>query len=177
MAYDSPRQVRRREKLRALVGTDLGALAALGREVGTPRSHLSAILLGTRGIGDTLAAKLERHFEKPAGWFDLEDGASWPFSAELKSKVLALTDEELRDAENVLRAHLRMATIPIPNTVEQSQQRHTSGVSVTPEPGYRSSTERPGTWREVLQEAAPPGTDDDAAQDQRGRRSQHGGGH
>lgn len=71
MAYDSPRQVRRRENLRRLLDEN-GGQAQVAREVDTPKSHFSAILAGRRGVGDELADKLERHFSKPPGWLDSE---------------------------------------------------------------------------------------------------------
>lgn len=36
----------------------------------TPDSHISALRAGKRGIGDALAAKLERAMGKPSGWMD-----------------------------------------------------------------------------------------------------------
>lgn len=48
-----------------------GGAATVARESGTPASHLSAMLTGTRGLGDTLAGKLEKTYDKPTGWFDL----------------------------------------------------------------------------------------------------------
>ncbi|WP_339091152.1 S24 family peptidase [Variovorax paradoxus] len=66
---ESPRRIRRRERLKQLLA-DEGGAAAVARIVDTPRSHLSAITAGSRGLGDALAAKLEMAFNKPAGWFD-----------------------------------------------------------------------------------------------------------
>ncbi len=43
-------------------------------KVGTPKTHVSALLAGKRGIGDALAAKLERKCEKPEGWMDQSGG-------------------------------------------------------------------------------------------------------
>lgn len=107
MSLDSPRQVRRREKLRALLGSDPGAQADLARLIRTPKTHLSAILAGRRGIGDALAAKLEAHYGKGPGWFDADAGA-WPFSEELRAQVALLNGQELQTLERVMRAHLRM---------------------------------------------------------------------
>ena len=42
----------------------------MARLIETPRSHLSALLNGSKGIGDTLAAKIEAVFDKPPGWLD-----------------------------------------------------------------------------------------------------------
>lgn len=89
-SLDSPRQVRRRAKLKSLVGDDAGAQAQLARDVQTPRSHLSAILAGRRGIGDALAAKIERAREKPAGWFDVEEDTPAAFSPEVAQLAQAI---------------------------------------------------------------------------------------
>ena len=66
---ESPRRMRRRERLKLLLSEE-GSAANVARIVDTPRSHLSAISSGARGLGDELAAKLEQAFQKPAGWFD-----------------------------------------------------------------------------------------------------------
>jgi phage repressor protein C with HTH and peptisase S24 domain len=66
---ESPRRIRRRERLKLLISEE-GSAANVARVIDTPRSHLSAISSGTRGLGDELAAKLEKAFSKPAGWFD-----------------------------------------------------------------------------------------------------------
>lgn len=42
----------------------------MARESGTPKSHFSAMVNGSRGMGDGLAAKLEALYAKPSGWFD-----------------------------------------------------------------------------------------------------------
>lgn len=68
---DTPRQARRRRNLELLID-ELGSAVALAMLTGTPKSHLSAIQAKRRGIGDELAAKLERKTGKPAGWMDVE---------------------------------------------------------------------------------------------------------
>ena len=68
-APESPRRIRRRERLKQLLAEE-GGPAEVSRIVDTPRSHFSAITNGSRGLGDALAAKLEQAFGKPAGWFD-----------------------------------------------------------------------------------------------------------
>lgn len=69
MTSGSPRQERRREKLRELVESQ-GGQAQVALDIGTPKSHLSAILAGRRGVGDALAQKIERCYEKSPGWMD-----------------------------------------------------------------------------------------------------------
>lgn len=68
---ESPRRARRRRALELLI-KEVGSAADLARESGTPKSHISAILGGKRGVGDDLADKWERLYEKPEGWFDRE---------------------------------------------------------------------------------------------------------
>lgn len=86
MTNGSPRQVRRRENLRKIV-EDNGGQAQVALEIGTPKSHLSAILAGRRGIGDELAHKIESHFDLPESWMDGDHGGS---VAALTPEVAAL---------------------------------------------------------------------------------------
>ena len=67
---DSPRKIRRKERLIALLAMHGGA-TQVAIESGTPKSHISAMIKGSRGIGDKLAAKLEALYGKEPGWFDL----------------------------------------------------------------------------------------------------------
>jgi plasmid maintenance system antidote protein VapI len=90
MTNGSPRQVRRRENLRALVDAN-GGQAQVAVEIGTPKSHLSAILAGRRGVGDALAQKIERHYELPEGWFDDAGESSSPELAQLAAAIETLT--------------------------------------------------------------------------------------
>lgn len=69
---ESHRRVRRKNKLTALI-LEVGGAAQLARESGTPKTHISAMLAGRRGLGDTLAGKLESLYAKPEGWFDADD--------------------------------------------------------------------------------------------------------
>lgn len=66
---DSPRQTNRRAQLQKLIA-EAGTAADLSRLTGTPKTHISAILAGRRGIGDQLAAKWEKLMDKPSGWID-----------------------------------------------------------------------------------------------------------
>lgn len=67
---ESPRRVRRRARL-VLLLSECGGAAQVARETGTPKTYISAIVNGTRGLGDKLAAKFEHEYNKPEGWFDL----------------------------------------------------------------------------------------------------------
>lgn len=68
-APESPRRRLRRARLELLLA-EFGGAAQVARESGTPKSHFSAMVNGTRGMGDSLAAKLEELYGKPQGWFD-----------------------------------------------------------------------------------------------------------
>ncbi len=70
---ESPRRARRRKNLEQLLA-DLGGAAQVARESGTPKSHFSAMLNRKRGLGDGLAEKLEKLYDKPVGWFDQVPG-------------------------------------------------------------------------------------------------------
>ena len=73
---ESPRRQRRKMQLVSLIA-EYGGASQVARESGTPKSHLSAIVAGRRGVGDELAKKLEGIYAKPEGWFDavnLADG-------------------------------------------------------------------------------------------------------
>ena len=66
---ESPRRARRRIRLGELIA-EVGSATQLANECGTPKSHVSAMLAGTRGLGDVMASKLELLYAKPSGWFD-----------------------------------------------------------------------------------------------------------
>lgn len=66
---ESPRRLRRRTKLDELVSL-VGSASKLALESGIPKSHISAMQAGRRGLGDDLAGKLEQLYNMPAGWFD-----------------------------------------------------------------------------------------------------------
>jgi DNA-binding transcriptional regulator YdaS (Cro superfamily) len=51
---------------------EAGGASALAALIGTPKSHISAMQSGARGMGDALAAKIERKTERPVGWMDEE---------------------------------------------------------------------------------------------------------
>lgn len=66
---ESPRRLRRKAKLIDLLA-EFGGATEVARATGTPKSHLSAMVSGARGLGDELAEKLEKKYGKPTGWFD-----------------------------------------------------------------------------------------------------------
>lgn len=70
--------------------------------VGTPKSHISALLAGNRGVGDDLAAKLEAKMEKPPGWMDsdlVDLAAGLDLEASRKIFDLATALEEIRELD------------------------------------------------------------------------------
>lgn len=95
MAISSSRHLRRQANLQTLIQENGGA-SALALLVGTPKSHISALVAGTRGVGDALAAKLERKCDKPEGWMDAEHGRPiWGSPATGASKTAAEKAREL----------------------------------------------------------------------------------
>lgn len=83
MGSISLRRQRRQEKLREIVDAFEGKSTGLATASGTPKSHISAMLAGRRGVGDDLAAKFERLAGKPLGWMDEPPG------------VIAATEDEV----------------------------------------------------------------------------------
>lgn len=88
MKISSARHLRRRERLDELV-KEAGGASELARLAGTPKSHVSALQSGNRGIGDELAAKFEAVMEKAAGWMD-EIAAVDPKRVQLSEEAVAL---------------------------------------------------------------------------------------
>lgn len=165
MTNGSPRQERRREKLRQLVKEN-GGQALVAAEVGTPKSHISAILAGRRGIGDELAHKIERRFELPPGWFDESDATYWPFSSELQKETLLLKDEELARLETVMRAHLGLSSQKL-TVVGTSSHR------MSTELGTDGHTDPRGVAPDPLKDAADlsvPGRDERSKKNRRPAR-------
>lgn len=69
MEKENPRMERRRHWLSVLIDEN-GGQAEVARAIGSPKSYLSAIQNGGRGLGDKLAARIEEAYGKPAGWLD-----------------------------------------------------------------------------------------------------------
>lgn len=51
---------------------EVGGQTELAAMIGTPKTHISAMASGKRGVGDELAARIERKTGKPAGWMDAQ---------------------------------------------------------------------------------------------------------
>jgi hypothetical protein len=76
---------------------EAGNATALAIRVGTPKSHISAMASGARGMGDALAAKIERKLGKPEGWMDrLAPAGQQDETAEISDSEWALL-QNLRD--------------------------------------------------------------------------------
>jgi hypothetical protein len=69
MKISTARHLRRKAKLDLLVA-EIGSASELAALVDTPKSHISALQAGKRGVGDKLAAKMESATGKAAGWMD-----------------------------------------------------------------------------------------------------------
>ena len=95
----SARHLRRRERLNALV-LEAGGPTALAARVGTPKTHISALQAGNRGVGDKLAAKLEAKMTKPPGWMDA-DSLELPGDTESELSGLTSALREIRSLDQV----------------------------------------------------------------------------
>jgi hypothetical protein len=129
---ESPRHFRRRVNLRLLVGT--GSKADFAALVGTPKSHLSNLLSGARGIGDELAAKIESTNELPAGWLDEPHTASPSDENALNlAKIRALRP----DTYEMLTAQIESALSGI-----QAEEQLKKYLSDVPSPAAAPATRR-----------------------------------
>lgn len=74
-SYTGPRFQRRQHWINILVGEN-GGPKAVGAIVDTPATYITAMCRGSRGVGDEIADRLERRFDKPNGWLDRPMDAS-----------------------------------------------------------------------------------------------------
>ena len=137
----SPRQQRRRARLAAFF-RDVATAAEVAQEIGTPASYLSAILGGSRGLGDAVAAKIEKAYELGEGWFDAEEAP--PLSADLMEKVKSLQPEELKRLEGVMRWHLGIPLASNPSASEANQQAKDYDALVSRQPGHKEFQKKSG---------------------------------
>lgn len=105
------KEVREQSGVRVKDPEDVRGIVTVIAESDSERTYLQAIASGKRGLGDKKAAELEDRYGKPPGWFDMENAAEWPFTTELQRKVLLLQEEELLQAENILRGLVRLPSI------------------------------------------------------------------
>ncbi len=80
MSISSTRHLRRQANLERLI-EEVGGPTQLALLAETPKTHISALRRGSRGIGDGLAAKLEQACDKPPGWMDLEPVLAYPLAS------------------------------------------------------------------------------------------------
>lgn len=66
---ERPYRTARRERLAELVKQE-GGPTNLADLIDTPKTHISAMLAGSRNVGDDLATKIESRLNKPHGWMD-----------------------------------------------------------------------------------------------------------
>jgi len=118
---ESPRRLRRKAKLIELL-TEFGGASQVARESGTPKTHISAMVSGTRGLGDQLAGKLEKRYGKPSGWFD---SATHSFQASASIP---------ENQPNVAVAHVHSAQVAI-NGVADALQFLARSISTSPSKG------------------------------------------
>lgn len=85
---NSPRQENRRRQLQRLID-EAGSAADLCRIVCTPKSHISAILAGRRGVGDRLASKMEQRMHKAPGWMDLPPNGGYQHLEDLQAREVS----------------------------------------------------------------------------------------
>jgi len=71
MSISSTRHLRRQANLELLI-KEVGGPTQLALLAETPKTHISALRRGSRGIGDALAAKLEQACDRAPGWMDRE---------------------------------------------------------------------------------------------------------
>jgi transcriptional regulator with XRE-family HTH domain len=105
--------------------------AQLARDLKISYQAVAKVLNGGRfGVENNL--KAARRLKVRSEWLatgkgqkhaDSSEAIAWRFSDELMRVVLSLTDEELFDAENVLRAHLHISTLPLVQLEEAKNPR------------------------------------------------------
>lgn len=91
----------RRAHLERLV-REHGSATALARAAGVNQGNLSMILSGTRGMGDSLARRLERFAGYPEGYMDLPPEQA----AEFESVIKGLSDQQIIEALRARLPHL-----------------------------------------------------------------------
>lgn len=155
-----------------------------GRSIGAIRAEMAqrGIKIGGgtlhRAVKGEVGNRLES-LEKIAEFFDTTvdqllqfdgvDDTYWPFSTDLQQKVLLLSDEELRKAENVLRAHLGLEQISASDFTNTSQLPYgTSAIATYP----RAMEE----GAELLDQADVPAPKKHGRKTVRGPSHQKGGG-
>lgn len=105
MERTSLRRARRHAKLIEIVREYEGGATALAARIGTPKSHISAMQAGRRGVGDDLAERIEAAAGKPPGWMDRDE------------QDTMLTDAE-RAVIAAMRGHASSSVTPIPAPTE-----------------------------------------------------------
>jgi hypothetical protein len=88
-------------RLQALIA-EAGGTTALADLSGTPKSHISAMSSGAKGIGDTLADKFEQVMNKPRGWMDSTQQTS-PSDLDWRTLAMLIADQ---CPDHVLREQL-----------------------------------------------------------------------
>ena len=134
----SLRHQTRQANLLLLIG-EAGGVTALGLLADTPKSYVSAMASGARGVGDEMAARLERVLDKRAGWMDrAHDSGTARFSpralllAEMLDEIPDKADRDQCAAFCESMAHLAQAGELAP--VLKAFQALSIGAAPTPSP-------------------------------------------
>lgn len=121
MENPSPRRLRRQQKLNEVVRDYEGGATALAAILQTPKSHLSAMQHGRRGVGDAIAARIEHAINKPPGWMD--QGPPAEISEEEMAILLAIREAREKKAESVMK----LTVVPKPPHPSVPPTEPTSG--------------------------------------------------
>lgn len=87
---ERPYRVTRRANLAQLVAEE-GGVTKFALVVETPKTHISAMLKGSRNVGDELATKIEQKLEKPHGWMDENHSAQGAQETPLRPDATPVT--------------------------------------------------------------------------------------
>jgi transcriptional regulator with XRE-family HTH domain len=146
---ESLRRWRRRLRLEALCD-EADGVVELAERTGTPRTHVSALLAGRRGIGDELAQKMEAAFDKPAGWMDegVDEQPAPPTSLQTALVVVARRIAELSKLDR------RQVAALLPLLAEEPESRADTCKAIMKliQPG--ESFDYALTWEESAREVA-----------------------
>jgi len=138
MAITSARHLTRQQRLKQLVA-EVGGPTALSDLSGTPKTHISALSRGSRGIGDALAEKFALVCGKPANWMDTPVDPSEPGavaqSMSYRSFILPLTISWEGLMKDELPAVFTL--VMLDDSMERSIPRGTELVFERIEPGDR----------------------------------------
>ena len=102
----SQRKMRRAARLRALVQAEetrngKGAQGRIAAEAGIPKSHMSHLMSGVKGIGDVIADRLEEMYGYPNGWMDWPEAPQGASVLAFEHRSVSLADAIGKIAEHI----------------------------------------------------------------------------